>query len=742
MPTNYIHEHGIKLLTEGYHLVPIKAGEKHPHTKGWPNIRATRSHIHTWAKSRYYGGLGVLAEFCTGVDVDVYDKDIVEKVYQWCRDNIGPSPYRVGNPPRVLIPYSPPSEGLHAQSSSKYQSPDGKLHQIEIKARGQQWVCYGEHPKTGSPYIWKNPDGTPTDLHTYPKDFLPALTQDKIEELFLFFDSIIPADWVRLSSGKSASTNGVRTQEEPLLNIKTPLNVRREAIETILDALHPDKPVSGKGWRTVGMALYHQFNGSQEGLDLFIDWSKKSCEFDLDEILQRWPSWGDSTYMGNPVTLATVVSMYKTLSQGEPDRQAEKKTEGFKIPSTLAEWEKRFALVELPDGTEVHDCGLPIHLAERKTFRAFKDHTAAHVYKSVSESGSVKFHPMADMWKKSPRTRHYKGYTYQPGKERFCNRDYALEDARTYVNTFYFPPHREDAEGDLTPFFDFIEHLFPEKSERDWIIKWVARIVQFPGTRSFVTPINITGTTGTGRGIFFEILRHLVGAHNTHDVSKDDLEGRFNGFLDKCLIAVVQEIKAATGDRKYQMWERMKSLLADTSANIQEKGSDSYTSKIYANFLLFSNNIDALPIQDIHERRIYAMRGAERPLPTDKIDEILNWKASPDNISYLFKYLKNIHVDASDFKRAPITETKKQLVRASVGIAGSDLRQWLDEEAPKVFTFEEASKALLLYSDDIADSGINREIFRRAVSDKGLHSARVMRGGKRVTVYYRPGAGP
>ena len=49
------------------------------------------------------------------------------------------------------------------------------------------------------------------------------------------------------------------------------------------------------------------------------------------------------------------------------------------------------------------------------------------------------------------------------------------------------------------------------------------------------------------------------------------------GLLDKCVIAVVQEIKAHTGHQKFQVWERMKSLLADTVANIQAKGQDSYT---------------------------------------------------------------------------------------------------------------------------------------------------------------------
>jgi len=740
MQTNYKRQHGPALVEAGYMLVPIKTGEKFPNKKAWPLLRATREDVEKWAKASYYGGLGVLGEFNPGIDIDIQDREVVEKLVIWCRENIGVTPVRIGRPPRVLIPCAAPPGGLGPDNSAKYECELGNLHQIEIKAKGQQWVAYGVHPGTGKPYAWQG-----GDLYSVDSEFLPTLTGEKISALFEYFESIAPEGWLKLSGGRSRAAagglgpDGVLTGATAFENYKPPLNMDKDRIRSLLAALSPDGNVNGLGWRTVGMALYHQFQGSDEGRELFREWSENSIEYDYSEILARWPSWGADSYGGNPVTMATVIQMYNEVTAKTDDPTRERKSK------KLSDWEKRYSFVELADGSEVYDMGVPAHKAKRRTLKAFKEQNTSYLHRFIGPDGEVEIEPMATAWQNSQNVRHFAGYTYQPGAPRFCSRPNSYGDNTQFINTFYFPPHDEtidDPESRIGPFKLLLQHLFPEEIERAWFTEWLARLIQNPCTRSFVTPINITPVTGTGRGILFDILRLLVGGHNTHDVSPDDMEGRFNGFLDKCLIAVVQEIKANTGARKYQTWERMKSLLADTVANIQPKGQDSYTANVYANFLMFSNNIDALPLQDVNERRIYAMRGADHPISNWFIDEIMRWKADGLNISALFKYLKSYPVDMDHFKRAPRSVTKIQMVNAAVGVGGADLGTWLAEEAPAVFDFDYAAKALAEYSEDIATVGIGRDRMRRALMDKGYHSQQIRAGGRRVYVYYNPSRTP
>lgn len=735
MTVNYKSLHGPKLQAAGFKLVPIKAGTKQPMTRGWQNIRSTPADVAKWARSSYYGGIAVLGKFTPGIDVDVSDEDIANKIVAWCHENIGLTPVRLGNAPRVLLPYAAPEKGLGPDSSHKFKDELGVLHQVDVRATGQQWVAYGVHPGTGNPYTW-----LPNELSEYQPDFLPVLTGEKLQELFAYFESIVPTSWTRLSTGKKLHAGGFdATGSEMGLtsfeNYKPPLNIDTDRLRSMLAALSPDGTVNGCGWRTVGMALYHQFEGSDEGKQLFTEWSENSVEYDYNEIQARWPSWASNTYGGNPVTAATIVSMYNSIVKEVDDPTKRLKSKN------LSDWEQRFVLIEMPDGSEVHDAGVPIYMSPKRQLRAFKEHNAGYSHKYVTFDGDVKLEPMVDAWKASLNTRHYSGYTYQPGQPRFCTRGHNWGDDAMYVNTFYFPPHLEEVdnpEQKLSVFFKFLAHIFPIEDERNWIIEWLARMIQNPGKRSFVTPINITHVTGTGRGLFFEVLRALVGAHNTHDVSKDDIEGRFNGFLDKCMIAVIQEIKAATGDHKYQIWERMKSLLADTNANIQEKGKDSYTGTIYANFLMFSNNLNALPLDDVNERRIYAMQGAGEPIDHAGITAIINWKNGPENVAALFKFLQKYPVDESHFERAPVTETKKQMVNLSLGDEGVDVKNWILEEAPLVFDYEYAVSRVDAGHGTESDIFVSRKKLGLVLSDMGYHSRRVRIEGSRLYLYYDP----
>lgn len=732
---NYKQLHGPALIDARYMLVPIKTGAKFPNKKGWPKLRATKKDIESWARSRHYGGLGVLGEFNPGIDIDVQDPAIVLQLVDWVRENIGVTPVRTGRPPRVLIPCAAPLAGLGPDSSAKFEDELGDTHQIEIKAKGQQWVAYGMHPDTEKPYTW---DGG--ELHSVDADLLPELTGEKITALFAYFYSLVPPTWRKISAGRARQPAGGVTRDGELTglaafeNYKPPLHIDPDRVRSVLAVLNPD--AGHDLWVTVGMALFHQFSGSEEGFEFFRAWSENSIDYDYDEIRRRWPTWESKTYGGNPVTFASVISLYNEAIAKTADPTRKKK------PKNLSEWERRFCCVDLPDSTEVYDIGVPIYRARRHTLKAFKEQNGCYVHRFIGPDGQVQAEPMTAAWQKSKNVRHFSGYTYQPGSPRFCRQLGGYGDDAHYINRFYFPPHSDDIpdyKERLGPFMDLLAHLFPEDQERAWFIEWLARLIQNPGCRSFVTPINVTPVTGTGRGILFDILRHLVGAHNTHDVSPDDMEGRFNGFLDKCLIAVVQEIKAYTGSHKYQTWERMKSLLADTVANIQEKGKDSYTSHVYANFLMFSNNLDALPLTDVNERRIYAMRGAGRPLSNEEIDRVIGWKDNEINIAALFKYLKKYPVNHGHFKRAPKTKTKTQMVNAAVGVGGADIENWLSTEAPAVFDFDQAAEALERYSEDLAAVGIARDHFRRTLLDKGYHSLQVRLGeGRRKYLYFHP----
>jgi hypothetical protein len=68
-------------------------------------------------------------------------------------------------------------------------------------------------------------------------------------------------------------------------------NISKEQVAAILDALDPD--MGHQPWLTVGMALHHQYRGSDEGFALWSEWSAASGKYPGDEAIRtRWNSFG------------------------------------------------------------------------------------------------------------------------------------------------------------------------------------------------------------------------------------------------------------------------------------------------------------------------------------------------------------------------------------------------------------------------------------------------------------------
>ena len=75
----------------------------------------------------------------------------------------------------------------------------------------------------------------------------------------------------------------------------------------LLNNIDPD--ISYPDWVQVGMALHHQYRGSDEGLSLFNDWSMKGSKYQSGECERRWDSFDHKR--DNTITLASLIKLYK-----------------------------------------------------------------------------------------------------------------------------------------------------------------------------------------------------------------------------------------------------------------------------------------------------------------------------------------------------------------------------------------------------------------------------------------------
>jgi len=86
-----------------------------------------------------------------------------------------------------------------------------------------------------------------------------------------------------------------------------PADATDDQVREYVNALDPD--LSYPEWRNVGMALHHQYNGDEEGLEIWREWSTGGSKYKGSEDLDRkWASFSRPRE-GRPISFATVIKM-------------------------------------------------------------------------------------------------------------------------------------------------------------------------------------------------------------------------------------------------------------------------------------------------------------------------------------------------------------------------------------------------------------------------------------------------
>lgn len=173
MQQTSLYDRGDYYARLGYHPIPIARGQKACFVAGWQ----TNPWKQTFADAPpvKYAGIGVLANLHPAADIDVYNEAMVKHLRDWCFEHIGPTPERVGQPPKLLLPYRT-EEPFAKIVSARYKAPGSdKVSKIEILGDGQQWVAEAIHPDTKKPYGWSAPLPPSSELPVITKELALAL---------------------------------------------------------------------------------------------------------------------------------------------------------------------------------------------------------------------------------------------------------------------------------------------------------------------------------------------------------------------------------------------------------------------------------------------------------------------------------------------------------------------------------------------------------------------------------------
>lgn len=318
MTTDHFIEQGARLIERGYHIVPIRRGEKRPAITAWQNTRLTSTDLPRFPDH----GVGVLCgqgdHPVVGVDIDVSHPGINEALRQWCAEHLGDTCERVGAAPRTLLVYRAASPNWTKGSSVQFMDPADPLkpsgkpnnQQVEILGLGQQFVAYHIHPDTDREYEWTDLFGGMANLHAAE---LPVVTEAQIDALLAEVARLVRATEGLRTVGTAESpvyrSGGDSDDLAALVDrTATPIGQMGELL-----AFLPNNDDAYDQWLRVGQALHHEYSGTADedaALALWREYGSKSSKDRPGEYGYKWRSFG--RHSGAPVTLRWLLKICGT----------------------------------------------------------------------------------------------------------------------------------------------------------------------------------------------------------------------------------------------------------------------------------------------------------------------------------------------------------------------------------------------------------------------------------------------
>jgi len=196
-----------------------------------------------------------------------------------------------------------------------------------------------------------------------------------------------------------------------------------------------------------------------------------------------------------------------------------------------------------------------------------------------------------------------------------------------------------------------LELLVPEADARGVLVFWMAHNVQKPGVKINWCPL-IQGDPGVGKDLMLQAFRNVVGQHNCRDVSVDELDSPFNGWLETQIV-ILAELAAAD---RFHVFPRIKGWMTSPPAEvvINQKYMRPYPVPKNQNWIGFTNHEGAIAI-DPGDRRFFVYVTKMKVQSADYYAELA--EAAEQGAGEFLGWLRRVDLDGLGFSTGKCPET-------------------------------------------------------------------------------------
>ncbi|WP_299955387.1 bifunctional DNA primase/polymerase [uncultured Roseobacter sp.] len=561
--------------------------------------------------------------------------------------------------------YMTKPEGISTRDSLGEDFPG-----VEFKSLGRQVVAPGSiHPDTLSPYTW---DRDRPELDAFGADPAP--------------DGLL--DLVRRPDGAAPTGGGEHDQEE---------------LAVMLEALDPEDFQDHADWLQLMQACHHATAG--DGRDEFIEWCTRDTAYaDHGTIIGlRW----DSLHADNKGARVTYKTLHKLLRDAGAEDAIPRTPAADDFDdldeetlSALAERERkedrRIGETSVRERLSVRRIDLKrakrdlvyVSLAggvvDLRSGRAWRTVELAATHFAGSRmtmepekpkdggDGPKRGRPpqpkemrVVNVWvgDRNGDRKTVDVMTWAPGRRAICAPPEGRGEAVNTWSVLTFKDAPDDWTVRAAKFVDHVRWLLPDGDDADDFLDWVAHIVQHPGVLPHTAWLMITSKRGVGRNWVASVLARVLAGHAALGVDLGDvLGGSFNERLSEKLLLVVDETREGSGADRHRKANKLQKVITEEHREINPKFGLKSVQYNCCRFLMFSNFMDALPIDD-RDRRIRVAYNPESVREPSYYRDLYETRRDPRFVASVARFLRERDLSAfNPGLPAPMTDAKRSVV--------------------------------------------------------------------------------
>jgi hypothetical protein len=267
---------------------------------------------------------------------------------------------------------------------------------------------------------------------------------------------------------------------------------------------------------------------------------------------------------------------------------------------------------------------------------------------------------ISDFWT-SPRTKFYNATAFTP-----------TQTPATTLN-FWVGPIPSAAPGRWVEIRDFLRDIICAGNEKtyDYLIRFLAHMIQKPHEKPGVI-ITLLGGQGTGKGVFFSLLRAIWLRTFLLVSDIEQVIGRFNACLERNFVICMDEA-LFSGDRKAM--DRLKSMITEYVIQIEQKFQPARSIQSVHRLFASSNHSHFGNIEMDDRRFVFLSVSNSKQQDTYYFGQIAAFIEDEKTVGALIYYLQRKDLTTFNVRAKPNTnEHLEQKLKSLQGVA----RYWFE----------------------------------------------------------------